>query len=98
MKKSAFKRWSKIRKKGKLSYILKYGILFWGIPTGILAGILLYFIEMGGFTFQAFTQIEFYGEVIARVLFFALVGGPLYGILTWVGRERKWNKEKGERN
>ena len=92
MKKEEYKRWSKIREKGKLRYILKYGILFWGIPTGIIAGIIINFLEMG-FSLSVFKQIEFYSELIARMLFFGLFGGPLYGIITWIGKERKWKEE-----
>jgi len=28
-------RWGKIREKGKIKYILQYGILYWGIPMGM---------------------------------------------------------------
>ncbi len=38
-------KWASIREKGKQRFVLVYGVLGWGVSTGLLWSILMAFIE-----------------------------------------------------
>ena len=39
------KRWEKQRAQGRISFVFKVGVLFWGILTALMWSILMYFID-----------------------------------------------------
>lgn len=93
MKDKEFHEWSKIRKKGKINFILKYGMLLYGVSTGILLYILELILDQK-FSLTLFTQYTFYRDMIAQVIAYSIIAGPLYGILMWIFNEKRWKKEK----
>lgn len=72
--------WSQTREMGKLKYILKYWVVFWGICTA-----LLYFMfEHFGASWEHWVR----DLIIALIIF--PIGGFIAGHLTWNGNEKKY--------
>lgn len=67
--------------KGKWPYVLKHGVLGWGLPTAILWSAIMHFIDRIPFTESIF---------IALILFPA--GGVLWGVFMWFFISREFNK------
>ena len=87
--------WQKIREKGKVNFVWKYGVLYWGIPAGIIASILMdlfdQFIE-NYFTFpSSILTLNFLKGMIIYVIIFA-IGGYIYGFIAWEHFERKYKQ------
>ena len=75
--------WAKIRAKGKWMYMLKNGVLGFGIPFGLVYGY---------FRGQKSGDVQ---ESIIEALFIGvLIAGPLYGWLQWNKNEKKFRPEK----
>ncbi len=78
-------RWSKIKRIGMFKYIIKYGILFWGMPLGALIGLI--------------SEVSSNGIESMSTLLFSSIGGALYGILigiiygacSWFYNQRKYS-------
>ena len=67
---------------GRTHYIFKYGMLYWGVPTGILFSI-----------FQYFTKDDFaIGQAFLALLIFP-IGGIFYGVWTWSSMIKKQEKQ-----
>ncbi|MDP5275435.1 hypothetical protein [Chengkuizengella axinellae] len=81
--------WGDIRKKGKIKYIWKRGILTYGFPVGILIVFFQMSMDMG------FTNIFNLGNIIGGLVAGLLNGfmiGVLYGLIMWAYYEWKWRK------
>lgn len=96
MKQSQLLYWEKTRAQGKRAYILKNGMLYFGLPLGILSAFMNRFLE-NSYSFDGYFNGELLGEMIARGLFFFLITGPLFGLITWHLNEKNYKKtiEKG---
>jgi hypothetical protein len=71
-------RWAKFSKLGRTQYVLRFGVLGWGIPTAILFALIQSYRQgSGGFLF----------ELIPALIIFPL-GGILFGRIMW------WMMEK----
>ncbi|MBM7624246.1 hypothetical protein [Sporohalobacter salinus] len=70
--------WSKLKEKGILYYIFKYGILSWGVPTGIFV-----FIAETIFNYN---QISFPGIIFSFIITISIfsVGGTIFGLIMWL--------------
>ncbi|NDI33159.1 hypothetical protein [Chengkuizengella sediminis] len=90
MKETKRNDWGTIRKKGKIKYIWKQGILTYGFPVGILIVVFNMSRDVG-FS-NIFTLQNMIAGVIA-VLLNGLMIGLLYGLIMWAFYERKWRKE-----
>lgn len=73
-------RWAKFSKLGRSQYVLRYGVLAWGVPVAILFVLLQGFLQ--GWTAAAFQAIP------ALVLF--PLGGLFYGRIMWSLLERRY--------
>lgn len=72
--------WKKARELGKRSYIIKHGVLYWGVTTGIFFSIIMHFLQ---------PQDNWYiRPIIALVLF--PIAGILYGFFSWNTNEKKY--------
>ena len=79
-----FEKWERTRSKGKWNFVLKYGVLFWGLGTAVL--------------FSLFIPMVSRTESFLGILPFALVlfpiGGIVLGVATWYISEKAYHKQK----
>ncbi|MCB5225573.1 hypothetical protein JAO78_001910 [Alishewanella sp. 16-MA] len=68
-------------RKGKWSYVLKHGVLGWGVPTAILWSAIMHFIDSIPFNESIF---------LALVLF--PIGGLFWGLFMWFFIKREVSK------
>lgn len=78
-----WEKWSKIRQMGQGAFIFKYGILAYGLPMGLLA-------------FIALLSTDTTVSIIFGIATF-LLGGGLYGTLTWSMSEKRFAQYIKER-
>jgi hypothetical protein len=74
----SFKTWNEVKSRGIRSFILKYGIKRWGIPSGIL-----YSVSMLLFNSKTRSVRSFIISTIINLLIFSLFGGSLFGFVMW---------------
>ena len=72
------KTWNEVKSMGMRNFILKYGIMKWGVPTGIL-----YFVITLLFSFNIGSIRSFILSTVINLLIFILLGGSLFGFLMW---------------
>ncbi|MBW6410753.1 hypothetical protein [Clostridium weizhouense] len=70
--------WNNIKDIGIKKFILKYGIVRWGIPTGILYSILMLLVDSNIHSIKSFII-----STVINILIFSLLGGSLFGIVIW---------------
>lgn len=73
--------WKKTRKIGKKLYILKPGVLYWGITTALLSSIAMYFLH---------PQENWIIRTLFNLVIFP-IGGIFVGKLSWNENEKKLN-------
>ena len=82
-------RWKKIKSKGLISYIIKVGILFYGVAYFLIWVLLAPFID-SSFTFNFIYSDAFN----ARLIVFGITS-PLFGIVVayiqWMALQRKFD-------
>ncbi|MCR2807985.1 hypothetical protein [Paenibacillus soyae] len=83
--------WERIRSKGKLRYVLKYGMLYFGLPLGIMASLVQRLIR-NSFSFDSFLTMELIGDLIGRGLFYMVFAGGIYGTFSWNSYEKKFRE------
>ncbi len=79
--------WENAQKKGKLRFVLFYGALLWGLPTGILFSIVMRAANPP-FVFSDYFTMAFLMDLISKCLTFGLFG-LLYGLYLWRYIEKK---------
>ena len=67
-------KWERMRARGRRHYILVYGVLVWGLGTGLL-GSALHWIE-------GWPSFHFWPDFFVNLIVFALAG-MLFGYWTW---------------
>ena len=72
-------KWAKFSKLGRTQYVLRYGVLGWGIPTGILFAVISGFMD--GWD-------RFLPNLVEGLILFPLTG-ILCGRIWWRQLERK---------
>lgn len=72
------KTWNEIKSMGLRSFILKYGILRFGIPIAILNGLLILIFNHKNYSIQ-----EYILKMGISLVAFSLVGGTIFGALMW---------------
>ncbi|WP_345240600.1 hypothetical protein [Pontibacillus salipaludis] len=77
----AKEKWSKIREKGRTHYILYYGVLGWGLSTGLLFFLLGEGMEHK-LTFEDYFTRGWALELAIAIGSF-LLGGLLFGYTMW---------------
>jgi hypothetical protein len=86
MSKSNSVKWDEIRKGGRRRFVLRYGVLGWGVSTGIFFSLWMGYCE----GWDAF----FFGLIPALVLF--PLGGIAWGRFMWWFFERGHERVVGE--
>ncbi|HZG86691.1 hypothetical protein [Paenibacillus sp.] len=92
MKRDFEEKWNKTREKGRSIYILKYGMLMYGLPLGLIGALIARYFE-NGFSFVGFFYYGLVGDIIARGLFTMVFAGGVFGYLMWKSNEEKYLKE-----
>ncbi|MEN8904536.1 MAG: hypothetical protein ABF289_01105 [Clostridiales bacterium] len=82
--------WSRIRKRGKIQYILIYWVLGWGIPVALISSVISEFFSYG-FYLSMFLKKEFYFRSLGISVLFVIVG-IFIGMRIWVKEEKIWRK------
>jgi len=72
-------KWSKTRKLGQMKYIAIYGVLLWGMLTGLIWVLIMQFIDPSGAAMR---------YVIAAFVF--PLCGIAFGKITWEISEKKY--------
>jgi hypothetical protein len=80
MKQRELEKWEKFRKNGKKSYVLKVGVLYWGVFTAIMWSVIMHYMQP--------QETWYIRPLIALVLF--PVGGIFFGLWTWKINEKKY--------
>lgn len=74
-------KWSAIEKKGQLNFILKYGVLKWGILTGIFYCVIVTLLEFG-FNLDPFIK-NISNGTFPLYLIITMLCGTLFGTWLW---------------
>lgn len=84
--------WAKKRAMGRRRYIYMYGVLFWGVLTGVLWALVMTFISDG----------PIIGRGLLGALSFALpafmIGGYFWGAFMWNSSESAYNAHLKSKN
>jgi hypothetical protein len=76
-------QWERLRKKGKLKYIIIHGVLLWGAPMAVIIN--LYFHYRVGYPWL---PTAYYITPIF------LIGGFLFGLFMWTFLENRYQRLK----
>jgi hypothetical protein len=89
MKEDKIREWEATRKGGKWRFVLKQGVLRWGVVTALLFSILMHFVQ---------PQEPIWLRPLISIVVFPL-GGILFGYWLWAIGERnyrKWQQSQGD--
>ena len=81
--KNKFARWEKLRVKGKWNYIIKYGMLYFGLMMAVLVSFINPLILGGDISIS---------RIIMSFILFPLAGIG-WGAITWWNMERKYSRQ-----
>lgn len=81
MKQAELEKWEKFRKNGRKNYVIKIGVLSWGVSTAILWSVIMHIMHP--------QELWYVRPLIALVLF--PIGGIFFGLWTWKINEKKYN-------
>lgn len=71
--------WAKIHARGRWAFIMIYGVLCWGVFSGVLMAI-----------FMSFSPDRTFLGALKTYLPFFMVGGVFWGFLMWVFAESRY--------
>ena len=80
-----FEKWEKLREKGKWNYILKYGVMMWGVGTAVLFSLIISFVIE--------RETSFFLILPISLVLFPL-GGIAWGAFMWSFIERSCARNK----
>jgi hypothetical protein len=83
-------KWENLRSKGRKSYVIIYGILFWGIPVSLTTEFITR-ITKYGFSLDIFNNDHFAWKIIIRTIVF-IFAGIFFGLYMWDNMEKKYQK------
>lgn len=76
-------RWQQLRRLGKWSYVVRYGVIAWALPVAVV-GLLLLTLST--------RQLPSLGFILVMLLFMAPLFGTLFGLWTWHENERRFHR------
>lgn len=77
-------RWERLRQQGRKSYIIKYGILGWGIPVALAV--------TGLDWYHGTPAIDLAVPLAIRLVLFGILGGLAFGASMWKFNEYLRNR------
>ncbi len=84
--KNQLEKWQVTQDKGRKSFIIKYGVMGWGLKTGILFALVFPF-----FLDTPYSIVSFLLVLIPSLILFPL-GGILWGLYMWNFFERQHDR------
>lgn len=78
-------KWAETRSKGAVRFILVYGVLGWGLTTGLLFSVFSSFLFQRSFT-----------EILGLAMIIFPLGGVAWGWVMWWLSERNWKRFEAE--
>ncbi|MCT4595705.1 MAG: hypothetical protein N4A57_15765 [Anaeromicrobium sp.] len=90
MKKKEFNKWKEISKNGKVRFILQYGILYQGIPLGLVI-VFVQAIRDEGIVVVFNDWISVASCIMIGIIYGVLLG-TIYGTVQWSVNRKKWLK------
>ena len=78
------KKWEKTKAKGKTNYILKTGVLYWGLTTAVLLSVIMHFIS---------PEEKWYMRPLIALVVYPIVG-IFHGWRMWRYKERMYLTNK----
>ena len=84
-------KWEKTRAKGSYRFILIFGVLIWGVSTGVLYAAMVAYAERGE------TGVPFWRLLWPGLALFP-AGGIAWGAAMWFLNERAYKKQKAAEN
>ena len=82
-------RWQKMKKLGKHFFIIKYGVLGWGLSTGVLGSFFIQLIHHK-FNFSILFTSQFYIHMSSLTLM-TLSFGWFWGLFLWKLMKKKYD-------
>lgn len=74
--------WLPKMRAGRFRFVLKFGILGWGVPLGIFMGVLNYLLSTNGLRLST--------ALVYSLIIGGIVGGTSYGIFLWYYIRRRY--------
>lgn len=81
-------RWEETRKMGLVPFVLVYGVLAWGLSTGVIWAVVM--SVMSGWE-------KFFMRLLVACIFFP-IGGVLFGFFVWRKNEQEFLKQMPDPN
>ena len=75
-------RWERLRSKGKCHFVVRYGVIYWGIPTGFLWSVFFSTVN---------SHVSFWSALPVGMCLFPL-GGIFFGLVMWAIGEKNYKK------
>ena len=82
--KNRFERWERIRAKGKCSFILKYGVVYFGLGTALAFSVIFSLVV---------PNASFLSVLPWSIILFPL-GGVVWAVIMWALSERAYQMHK----
>jgi len=80
------KDWDELRKQGKTTYVIKYGVLFWGLLSAVIWSLAMHYFQP--------TDPDWIRPLVAVIVFPAI--GCYVGLVTWRKKEIEYQQREGE--
>lgn len=87
--KLGMEKWTLVRSRGMLKYVVKNGLVSWTLLTSLI------FIVLLGVTYKFKFNSEILTQIGQAVIFFA-IGGTLFGIASWYLSESKYKRYQSD--
>lgn len=76
------KDWHELRKQGKTAYVIRHGVLLWGLSTAVIWWLAMHYFQPRD---PAWTRL-----LVAVTVF--PVGGYFVGLMSWRRNEKKYHQ------
>lgn len=82
MNEKQIQQWEILRKQGKIIFVVKKGVIQWGVLTALLFSVLMQFVQ---------PREPIWFRLLLSLIIFPF-GGIFYGLWVWANVEKKYQK------
>lgn len=82
MNEKQIQQWEILRKQGKINFVIKKGVIQWGVLTALFFSVFMHFVQPG--------DPIWFRPLLSLVIF--PFGGIFYGLWVWATVEKKYQK------